>query len=353
MSLVSWGWDSSFAASFEPHARAGLRAARVTADLGPALRLVTEEGERWGAPSGRLRHAAHSRADLPAVGDWVAIGAQDGEPAMIHALLPRRTCFARQAAGGATVRQVVAANVDTAFLVCGLDGDFNPRRIERALLLCFESGAAPVLVLNKADACADVQSRLREVERLSQGVPVIVVSALEGHGLAALRAWLVPRRTVALLGSSGVGKSTLTNRLLGEQRQAVGAVRASDDRGRHTTTRRELVALPCGTLLLDTPGLRELALWGGDQSLRATFDDVAGLAAGCAFSDCTHAREPRCAVRAAVADGSLPAERLASWFKLQAELRSLATRADRGAQADERRRFKAIHKAARQHRPRE
>ena len=210
-----------------------------------------------------------------------------------------------------------------------------------------------MVVLNKADLCDDVEARLREVEALALGLPVVVVSAAEGAGLRALDTWLAPGRTVALLGSSGVGKSTLTNRLLGEERQATRAVRVGDDHGRHTTTRRELIALPGGALLLDTPGMRELSLWAGDEGLRSAFDDVETFARECAFRDCSHRAEPRCAVQAAVGDGRLPAERLESYFKLQAELRSLHVRQERGAQADERRRWKAIHKAAKKHHPRE
>lgn len=352
MQLSSLGWDSIYASSFETHRCNGLVPARVAADLGPLFRLLGEDGERLGEPSGRLRHSAVSRAELPAVGDWVAVSPQPGERAVIQAVLPRRTRFSRKTAGTTVEEQVLAANVDTVFLMCGLDGDFNPRRIERALLLAWESGAAPVVVLNKADVCEDVEARVRDVETVALGVPVIVVSAAEGSGLQALHAWLAPGRTVALLGSSGVGKSTLTNRLLGEERQATRAVREGDDRGRHTTTRRELIALPGGALLLDTPGLRELSLWAGDEGLRSAFDDVEELARDCGFRDCSHAREPRCAVRAAVDDGRLPRGRLASYFKLQAELRSLAVRQDKGAQADERRRWKAIHKAARHHQPR-
>lgn len=347
MQLSSWGWDSIFASSFETHAREGLVPARVAADLGPLVRLVGAGGEYLGEPSGRLRHVAASRADLPAVGDWVAVSPHADGRALIHAVLPRRTCFARKVAGPTVEQQVVAANIDTVFLMCGLDGDFNLRRLERALLLAWESGAVPVIVLNKADVCADVETRLCEVEALALGVPVVVVSAAEGAGLRALDAWLVPGRTVALLGSSGVGKSTLTNRLLGEERQATRTVREDDNRGHHTTTRRELILLPGGTVLVDTPGMRELGLLAGGAALHATFDDVAELARGCAFGDCSHHREPRCAVRAAVAEGRLSAERLSSYFKLEAELRSLAVRQDRGAQADERRRWKAIHKAAR------
>jgi ribosome biogenesis GTPase len=243
---------------------------------------------------------------------------------------------------------VLAANVDTVFLVMGLDGDFNLRRIERALVLAWESGAEPVVLLNKADVCDDVPGRRAEVEAVALGVPVLVVAAKPGEGLDTLAPWLVPGRTVALLGSSGVGKSTLVNRLLGREKQKTREVLEADDRGRHTTTHREIIVLPGGALLLDTPGLREIQLWSDGAGLEATFEDVQGLAAHCRFTDCGHGAEPGCAVRAAVEQGRLAAARLASFLKLQAELRAMEVREDPLKRREERSRWKAIHKSLRQ-----
>jgi ribosome biogenesis GTPase len=244
---------------------------------------------------------------------------------------------------------VVAANVDTVFLIAGLDHDFNPRRIERYLALAFESGAAPVVVLNKADLVGDVEARIAEIEATAFGVPVVAVSAQERFGLEALEPWLKPGQTVALLGSSGVGKSTLVNALLGGERQATTAVRESDSRGRHTTTYRELVPLPAGALLLDTPGMRGLKLWAGDGSLRSTFQDISALAGGCRFTDCKHAHEPGCAVLTAVEQGALDPARLESWRKLQRELRWLERRQDARARATELAKWKAITKSMKHH----
>jgi ribosome biogenesis GTPase len=266
---------------------------------------------------------------------------------VIQALLPRRTAFVRRAAGGRSVAQVLAANVDTAFLVMGLDGDFNPRRIERALVLAWESGAEPVVVLNKSDLSDELAARRAEVERSAPGVPVCVLAAKHGVGLDALARWLAPGRSVVLLGSSGVGKSTLVNRLLGREKQPTREVRDSDQRGRHTTTHRELVMLPGGALLIDTPGLRELQLWSDGSGLAATFDDVSELAAACRFTDCGHGSEPGCAVRAAVTEQRLDPARLASYHKLHAELRALELREDPLLRKAERGRWRAAYKSLR------
>jgi ribosome biogenesis GTPase len=326
----------------------GLIPARVVREDRDRYQLRTEAGDVAGEVSGRLRHDARTRADLPAVGDWVA--ARPGEGlAVITRVLPRTSAFVRKLAGETTEEQIVAANVDTVFLVAGLDLDFNVRRIERYLTAAWESGATPVIVLNKADLAGDLPARVAEAESVAMGVPVVAVSATAHQGLDALAPWLEPGRTVALLGSSGVGKSTLINALLGEERQATRAVREHDSRGRHTTTHRELVPLPGGAVLLDTPGIRELQLWGDESSADGAFPEIAALAAKCRFGDCGHNGEPGCAVLAAVASGTLDEERLASWRKLQRELRWLATRQDARARAAEEAKWKQITKSMKHH----
>jgi ribosome biogenesis GTPase len=262
-------------------------------------------------------------------------------------VLPRRTAFVRRAAGRRDVAQVLAANVDTVVLVMGLDGDFSLRRIERALVLAWESGADPVVLLNKADVCDDVPARRAEVEAVAPGVPVLVIAAKPREGLDALTPWLVPGRTVALLGSSGVGKSTIVNRLLGREKQRTREVLEAGERGLHTTTHRELILLPGGALLLDTPGLREIQLWSDETGLQAAFGDVQELSSGCRFTDCRHGTEPGCAVRAAVEEGRLDPARLLSFHKLQAELRAMEIREDPLKRREERGRWKAIYKSLR------
>jgi ribosome biogenesis GTPase len=259
----------------------------------------------------------------------------------IEAVLPRRTAFVRKAAGEAAVQQVVAANFELAFVVAALPDDVNARRLERYVTAVWESGAIPVVVLTKTDLADDVAGATLEVEAVAPGVEVHAISSITGEGVEAVRALLAPNRTAVLVGSSGVGKSTLVNRLLGEERQAVADVRA-DGRGRHTTTHRELLPVPGGGLLLDTPGMRELGLWAEEESLESAFDDVAELASECRFSDCTHVHEPGCAVRAAVEEGRLDAARLASFHKLARELAYLERRTDARLQADEKRRWRAL-----------
>jgi len=295
--------------------------------------------------SGRLRHEALSALDLPAVGDWVALRVEPGaERGTIHAVLPRRTVFVRKAASNqhrGAVEQVVAANVDIVFVVSSLVDDLSARRLERYLVLAWESGARPVIVLTKADLCNDLAAALAEVETVALGVPVHVVSNLTGEGLDELRPYFADNGTVAALGSSGVGKSSLINRLAGSDLQEVKEVR-SDGRGRHTTTRRELIRVPGGGLFLDTPGMRELQLWEAEGGIEDAFEDVGALAGRCRFSDCAHLTEPGCAVLAAIESGSLDPERLESYRKLQRELERLELRLDSRAQAErrkERRRF--------------
>ncbi|MFL6292373.1 MAG: ribosome small subunit-dependent GTPase A, partial [Thermoanaerobaculia bacterium] len=326
--------------------------ARVVAQRG-LNRVSTGEAESYADLAGRLRHELEGpggSSGYPAVGDWVAFRPPTGEGrGLIHAVLPRRSKFSRKVAGNRTEEQVVAANVDTLFLVSGLDGDFNPRRIERYLTAAWDSGARPVVVLNKLDRCAEPDRCLLEAEAVARGVPVHRVSAKTGEGCEALLQYLKPGETVSLLGSSGVGKSTLINRLLGREAQRTGDVREGDDRGRHTTTHRELLPLPQGGLLIDTPGLREVQLWEGDQGIESTFADVEELAEGCRFSDCRHRGEPGCAVEEAVARGDLARGRLESYHKLQREQHQLQVKQDELARLREKQKNKAAQKALREH----
>jgi ribosome biogenesis GTPase len=351
--LSTLGWDEEWAREFEPFAAEGLVAGRVIREHRGRYRVVTAAGEVVGSVMGRLRLEANRKSDLPAVGDWVALRTPGADArAYVQAVVPRRSAFKRRGVGRETVEQVLASNIDTVFLVQGLDHDFNPRRVERYVLLAWESGARPVVVLNKADLRDDVEDCRRKIEAVAPGVTVLTISARDPESLTVLDAYLQPGRTVALLGSSGVGKSTLLNRLLGAEVQPTREVRESDQRGRHTTTSRHLFVLPTGALVIDTPGMRELQLWEGSEGLAATFDDVETLAAQCRFRDCTHEAEPGCAVREAAASGALPADRLESFHKLKGELRHLAIKQDEGAQSDQRRRWRTIHKAARKHKPR-
>jgi ribosome biogenesis GTPase len=270
------------------------------------------------------------------VGDWLAVAARSDEGrATIHGVLPRRSAFVRKVAWAETKPQVVAANVDVVFVVCGLDANYNVRRIERYITLAWESGAQPVVLLTKADLSDDVQTFVYEVESVAFGIPVHAVSATLGDGVESVRSYVPHGRTAALLGSSGVGKSTLVNALVGEELLATRDVRP-DGRGRHTTTHRQLVPLPDGGLVLDTPGMRELQLWEADSGFEAAFQDLESLAERCRFTDCAHGREPGCAVRAALADGTLDLERFESWRKLQRELERLARKQDARARSDAR-----------------
>lgn len=341
--LDELGWNHHWTKQFEPFAREGLCPARVASRHGDACDLLAEAGGLRADVSGRFRHDHPNRADWPAVGDWVAAAPRPAEgTATIHAVLPRRSRFSRKAAGGETVEQVVAANVDVVFIVAGLDGDFNVRRLERYLTLAWESGARPVIVLNKADVCPDTESRAAAASDAAFGTPVIVTSAATADGLGELRATLGPGMTGVFMGSSGVGKSSLVNALLGEARQSVRAVREDDSRGRHTTTSRQLVPLPGGGMVIDTPGMRELQLWVDGEGVDRAFADVDALAGQCRFADCTHQNEPGCAVRAAVGSGLLEPTRLASYQKLRREARYAALRQTQSARIIEKTRWKQI-----------
>jgi ribosome biogenesis GTPase / thiamine phosphate phosphatase len=333
-SLAALGWNDELEAAFTTHKEQGFVPARVVAEHRGGFAVRTELDDRLAHVRGKIRDE-EIFGGMPTVGDWVAV-VDAGERYAIEAVLPRRTKVSRKTPWLKSEEHVLVANVDTLFIVSGLDHDFNVRRLERYLTVAWDSGADPVLVLTKLDLLDD-PGKLVEAEAVAMGVPVHAVSNLTREGLDALDTYLAPGRTVALIGSSGVGKSTLVNALAGREVMPVGDLR-SDGRGRHTTRHRQLHALRNGALLIDTPGLRELQIWEGD--LDRAFADVGELAALCRFNDCSHESEPGCAIQAALADGSLDPERWASYGKLQRELEHLRSRRSRKEHAELKRRWK-------------
>ncbi len=346
--LESLGWNDRLSSVYEPFAGDGAVPGRVSIQHRGAYDVLTEEGELRCEVVRRLVHEAASTAELPVVGDWVVVapGVEPGT-GTLTAVLPRFTKFSRKTAWQATEEQVLAANIDVAFLVASMNEDLNLRRLERYLILAWESGARPVIVLTKSDLHPAAEVAVADVATVAGGVPVLAISSVTGAGLDELTGFLTPGVTAVLLGSSGVGKSTIVNTLMGEELLATQGLR-NDGRGRHTTTRRELIQLPGGGLIIDTPGIREVQLWVADEGIDEAFEDITQLFAHCRFSDCAHDREPGCAVHAALADGTLSADRWESYLKLQGELAHLERKLDKRAAAEERKKWKAITQGARE-----
>lgn len=347
--LERWGWDAGWAERFAHHGEGGCVPGRVSVEHRGLYHFHGPDGEGVAQVSGRFRHLASGRGDFPAVGDWVAVRASpNAGPAVIEAVLPRNNKLSRQSAGESGEEQILAANLDVLFLVTSLNRDLNPRRIERFLAAAALPGCRLIVLLTKSDLSDAAEAIVADFRKQLAGIPVHAVSALTGEGIDSLSAYLTQGITAATLGTSGVGKSTLLNRLAGQRRET-REVREDDDRGRHTTTHRELVPLPSGGLLIDSPGIRELRLWAEGADVDAAFGDIAAVAAGCPFADCSHTHEPRCAVRQAITDGSLDEARLASFLKLGREVQYEEARGGGPAARERKERERRLHREIAKH----
>jgi ribosome biogenesis GTPase / thiamine phosphate phosphatase len=349
--LEDLGWDSYFRKHFQNLNFPDSVPARVISETRGFFQVYSQYGELTAKISGKMRHRTGQENQYPAVGDWVAVKPLLGEKkAIIYAALPRKSKFSRKVAGERTEEQIVSANIDTIFIVTGLDGgrNFNLRRIERYLTLAWSSGATPVIILNKVDLCSDVGKFIQSVADIAPGISIHAVSARERTGLEALRNYLTKGNTVAFLGSSGVGKSALVNALLGEEKQETGEVRQDNRMGRHTTTRRELILLSSGGIMIDTPGMREIQMWAGEDNLQGAFVDIEMWAEECRYTDCSHNAEPGCTVKAAIDHGELDPARLESYRKLQNELKYLASREQQSTRLYEKQKWKQISKWAKE-----
>jgi ribosome biogenesis GTPase / thiamine phosphate phosphatase len=352
LNLEDFGWDFFFEKHCANYQNGNLVPARVSFQGRGLYRLISEDGELWAEIGGALRHDSLESGDLPVCGDWVlADNPLGSDRTVIRFLLPRRTSFSRKQAGTAVEQQVVAANIDTVCLVSGLDSDFNPRRIERYLAIAYESGARPVIVLNKADICLHISDRIADGMSVAPGIPVLAVSATAGSGIEDILNYVGRGQTIAFLGSSGVGKSSIVNRLLGRPAQEVQETDVYTGRGIHTTSARQLFLLPSGGLIMDTPGMREIQVWSVDAGLDTAFEDINTLAEGCRFRDCSHQSEPGCRVQAAVLHGELDARRLANYVKIRKEASYIELKRAHSANWVEKERWKKVAKAVKRLKP--